>query len=167
MMRSAAPQHLAPVVELLARSFPPAPRPQPRRWIKMRRAYDAVKSLLAMIGLAALAGLLFLPFERESLLPWVGAEPAGPAATVTAGSIGSHADAYLLHEQRELPAVVGELLEVEARDHLHQALRAHVALRHGVVARLDRHHGEDEQRVERVARAGPVGGVDEARDRHL
>ena len=100
MMRPAAPQHLAPVVELLARSFPPAPRPQPRRWIKMRRAYHAVKSLLAMIGLAALAGFMFLPLERESLLPWVGAAPGGPATTVAAGSIGSRADAYLAHEQR-------------------------------------------------------------------
>lgn len=100
MMRPAAPQHLAPVVELLARSFPPAPRPQPRRWIKMRRAYNAVKSLLAMIGLAALAAFMFLPLERESLLPWVGADPAGPATTVAAGSIGSRADVHLAQEQR-------------------------------------------------------------------
>lgn len=109
MMRPAAPQHpaqyseqhLGPVVELLARSFAPAPRPRPRRWMKMLRTYNAVKSLLAMIGLAALAGLLFLPLERESLLPWAGeAEPAGPAATVTAGSIGAPADAHLEHEQR-------------------------------------------------------------------
>lgn len=66
----------------------------------MRRAYNAVKSLLAMIGLAALAAFMLLPLERESLLPWVGAAPAGPATTVAAGSIGSRADAYLAHEQR-------------------------------------------------------------------
>lgn len=112
MMRPAAPQHLAPVVELLARSFPPAPRPQPRRWIKMRRAYNAVKNLLAMIGLAVLAGFMFLPVERESLLPWVGAAPAGPATTVAAGSIGSRADAYLAHEQRAVTEYIARRYRV-------------------------------------------------------
>jgi soluble lytic murein transglycosylase-like protein len=69
--------------------------------MKMRRTYNAVKSLLAMIGLAALTGFLFLPLERESLLPGVSdAEPAGPAATVATGSIGAPADAHLEHEQR-------------------------------------------------------------------
>lgn len=55
-MRPAAPQHpdqhLGPLVELMARSFAAVPRPH-RRWMKMRRTYNAVKSLLAMIGLAA------------------------------------------------------------------------------------------------------------------
>ena len=78
----------------------------------MRRTYNAVKSLLAMIGLAALAGLLFLPFERESLLPWVGAAPAGPATTVAAGSIGSRADAYLAHEQRTVTEYIARRYRV-------------------------------------------------------
>ena len=78
----------------------------------MRRAYNAVKSLLAMIGLAALAGFMFLPLERESLLPWIGAEPAGPAATVTAGSIGSRADAYLEQEQRAVTEYIARRYRV-------------------------------------------------------
>ena len=78
----------------------------------MRHAYNAVKSLLAMIGLAALAGFMFLPLERESLLPWVGAEPAGPAATVTAGSIGSRADAYLEQEQRVVTGYIARRYRV-------------------------------------------------------
>jgi soluble lytic murein transglycosylase-like protein len=68
--------------------------------MKMLRAYDAMKSLLAMIGLAAVAALMFLPLEAESLLLWSGAEPAGPAATVAAGSIGSRAEVFLEQEQR-------------------------------------------------------------------
>ena len=78
----------------------------------MRRAYDAVKSLLAMIGLAALAAFVFLPLERESLLPWVGAAPAGPATTVAAGSIGSRADAYLAHEQRTVTEYIARRYRV-------------------------------------------------------
>jgi len=66
----------------------------------MRRAYNAIKSLLAMVGLATLGAIMFLPLETESLLPWAGAAPAGPAATVTAGSIGSRAEAFLEQEQR-------------------------------------------------------------------
>ncbi len=78
----------------------------------MRRAYNAVKNLLAMIGLAVLAGFMFLPVERESLLPWVGAAPAGPATTVAAGSIGSRADAYLAHEQRAVTEYIARRYRV-------------------------------------------------------
>lgn len=103
MMPSAAPQqsvnHLGPVVELLARTLSPAPRPRPRRWTTMRRAYDAVKSLLALVGLAAL-GFLFLPAQREALLAWLGDDARGAPAAVAAGPIGSSTDAQLAEEQR-------------------------------------------------------------------
>ena len=122
MMPPAAPQHsaqlteqhLGPVVELLARSFLPAPRPQPRRWMNMIRAYNAVKSLLAMVGLAALALVMALPLERESLLPWVAAEPAGPAALVAAGSIGAaaRADAHLELERRTVTEFIARRYRV-------------------------------------------------------
>ncbi len=103
-----ASQHLAPVVEVLARSFPhAAARPSARRWKKMLHAYNAVKSLLAVIGAAALAALTLLPLEeRESLLErlsWSGAAvPAAmPVSTIAAGAIRSRAgDSALEHEQR-------------------------------------------------------------------
>src|SRR5258706_7247181 len=68
-------------------------------------------------------------------------------------------------EQRLLAAVVRQLLEVVLLDHLHQPLGAQRALCHGVVARLDRHHGKDEQGIEGVFAAGAVGGGNEAGDR--
>jgi soluble lytic murein transglycosylase-like protein len=103
MMPSAAPQqavnHLSPVVELLARSFPPAPRPRPRRRTMMLSTYNALKSLLALIGLAAVA-LAFVPGGREALLASLGEDTAPPAASVAAGPIGASPDLQLAEEQR-------------------------------------------------------------------
>ena len=65
----------------------------------MLRAYNAIKGVLALIGLAAL-GFLFLPAEREALLAWLGEDAPGPAATVAAGPIGSHPDVVLEEERR-------------------------------------------------------------------
>ena len=65
----------------------------------MLRAYNAVKSVLALVGLAAL-GFLFLPAEREQLLGWLGEDPSGPAATVAAGAIGPRLDTTLEEEKR-------------------------------------------------------------------
>ena len=114
MIRSAAPQqgleHLGPVVEVLARSLPrAAARPSARRWMKMRRVYDAVKNVLAIVGVAAIAGLSVLPLEsREQLieaLPWPAAAAeeaaATPLSTLTAGAIRSRTvDTALEREQR-------------------------------------------------------------------
>jgi soluble lytic murein transglycosylase-like protein len=72
----------------------------------MLRVYEGLKSLLAMIGLATLAGAMLLPLEeREALLerlPWAAAEaPAAvPLSTLTAGAIRSRAGALLEREQR-------------------------------------------------------------------
>jgi hypothetical protein len=70
--------HLAPVIDLLARSLPPK-YPQ-GRFIKMNatsrtlrspllnaatRAYSVLKTALAMLGMAALAGVLLLPVPRD------------------------------------------------------------------------------------------------------
>src|SRR4051812_24075893 len=80
---SAAPQHeaaalkhhLAPVVELLSRSlasFKYKEAPGARRWQMvatwLRNAYSGVKAALAMIGLAALAGLLVLALQEDGLV---------------------------------------------------------------------------------------------------
>ena len=54
-----------------------------------------------------------------------------------------------------------KLVGMVAGDHLHQAERAAVAVGDGIEARLDRHDGDDEQRVEPDAPALAVGGADE------
>src|SRR3954462_5569882 len=64
-------------------------------------------------------------------------------------------------EQRLLAAVVGKLLEVLLRHHLHQAFGAHGALRDRIEARL---HGDDreyEKRVDTLLAPGSVSRVDE------
>ncbi|MGQ0545338.1 MAG: hypothetical protein ACT4P3_08410, partial [Betaproteobacteria bacterium] len=105
--------HLGPVVELLARSFAPAPRPKPRRWMKMHSAYNAVKSALALIGLAAL-GLLYRPAAaREAVLSWLGEAPAVQAATtVAAGPIAPSPAPAFDDEQRRVTEYIARRYRV-------------------------------------------------------
>jgi len=56
---------------------------------------------------------------------------------------------------------------MELGHHLHQALGAHLALRHRVVARFDGHHGQDQQRIHRVLIAGAICRRDETGHRLL
>lgn len=83
MIESAAPQQLnpqlSPIAKLLASAFLLTPaRPQGRWKMKVIRFYEAGKSLLAVVGLAALAGIPFVDLAPE---------PVTPAATVAAGAI--------------------------------------------------------------------------------
>lgn len=74
----------------------------------MLRVYDAVKNSLAIVGIAAIAGIAALPLEtREQLLealplPALAEEAAAtPLSTLTAGAIRSRtADTALEREQR-------------------------------------------------------------------
>src|SRR5688572_29197309 len=79
------------------------------------------------------------------------------AAQVLPQDLGPDQDVDLRLEQCLLAAVRVELLRVVLRDDLHEAARPDKAFRDRVVARLDRHHREDEQRIERVLLAGAVG----------
>src|SRR4051812_25991023 len=111
---SAAPQHgaaalkdhLAPVVELLSRSLAPSKyeqTPGARRWQMaatwLRSAYTGLKAGLAMIGLAALAGLLVLAVQEDGLvgrLQAAAGELFSQSATeVAAGPIQPRAESQL------------------------------------------------------------------------
>src|SRR5688500_260134 len=87
MIPSAAPQHLSPIAKLLASAFLVTPARPVGRWkMKLVRFYDAGKSLLALVGLSALAGIPFVD------LPWSAPEATVPAATVAAGAIRADAE---------------------------------------------------------------------------
>jgi soluble lytic murein transglycosylase-like protein len=76
--------------------------------MKMLRVYDAVRNVLALVGVAALGALAALPAEdRQQLLealPWPAAAEeaaAAPLSTLTAGAIRSHTlDTPAAREQR-------------------------------------------------------------------
>ncbi len=83
----------------------------------MLRAYNAVKNLLAMVGLVALALLLvLLPAEGDSLLadaPWADAGPAAPLSTVAAGAIRSRSlEPQLEQEQRAVTQFISRRYRV-------------------------------------------------------
>jgi soluble lytic murein transglycosylase-like protein len=65
----------------------------------MTRLYNAVKSMLATVGLVALGLLAFVPLERESVIAWLGEAPVAPAVTVAAGAIGPRIAPALEQEQ--------------------------------------------------------------------
>src|SRR2546421_4802331 len=114
---SAAPQqtpvalnHLAPVVDLLSRSLAKPNSEQgagARRWRMLKflvgSAYHGVKSLLALIGLAALGGALLLPLRSDGMkiLPVFGHDAFFEPAVV-AGPIQARAETPLEREQRAL-----------------------------------------------------------------
>src|SRR5438045_7149050 len=88
--------HLAPVVDLLARSAAKSKFQQgagARRWLMVatlvRRAFTGAKSLLTLIGAVAVGGLLLLPLHGEALqkLSILAVEPFFEPATVVAGPI--------------------------------------------------------------------------------
>src|SRR5205807_139900 len=65
------------------------------------RAYESAKTLLAMLGLAALAGALFLPLQRDSLvkpLPSLDGD-AMKSARIAAGPIQAAAETPREREQ--------------------------------------------------------------------
>src|ERR671936_688040 len=87
----AAFNHLAPVVDLLARSAAKAKSEQGAgawRWPMvvsvLGRAYAGAKSLLALIGLAAIGGLALLPLRGDGMknLPLFAQEGLFEPATV-------------------------------------------------------------------------------------
>src|SRR4051812_5225383 len=84
------------------------------------------------------------------------------AALVFPQDLRSHGNVHLGIEQCMLPAVVEQLLEMELWDHLHEPLGAGDALGHGVVARLDRGNRKNEERIDGIFRARPIGGRNEA-----
>ena len=62
--------HLAPVVDLLSRSVA-YQKPGARRWqmtkLLVVRAWSGAKSLLALIGLAAVGGLMILALQGDGM----------------------------------------------------------------------------------------------------
>jgi soluble lytic murein transglycosylase-like protein len=90
--------------------------------MKMRRVYDAVKNVLAIVGVAAIAGLAVLPLEgREQLIealsgPALAVEEAAatPLSTLTTGAIRSHAvgDTALEREQHAITEFIARRYRV-------------------------------------------------------
>src|SRR5919197_2715882 len=70
-------------------------------------------------------------------------------------------------EERGLAAMVDELLKVEFRDDLHEALGAHRAFGHRVVARFDGHYRKNEHRVYGMLLARAVSDLYEVSDRFI
>ena len=73
----------------------------------MTRIYNAVKSFLAIIGLAALAGLVLLPESRDALLaqlPWTEPRDARSASPVAAGAIHPRSADLAIESEREVVA---------------------------------------------------------------
>src|SRR5690349_5895850 len=92
----AALNHLAPVVDLLSRSLAnPKSQQGPGAWrwpmvvTLLERAYAGAKSLLAIVGLTALAGALLLPLSGDGMSPLAvfGQDGLFEPATTVAGSI--------------------------------------------------------------------------------
>src|SRR3989442_6198372 len=103
--RAAALNHLAPVVDLLARSLK-SEQAGARRWpmvaTLVRRAFAGAKTLLAVIGAVAVGGLLLLPLQREGMqrLPLLGTEGLFVPSTEVAGPIQARAETPVEREQR-------------------------------------------------------------------
>src|SRR5262245_26686608 len=123
-MPSAAPQHLAPVIDLLARSLPPTEAPgrspmneatltTPNRFLAtLRRAGAAVRSTLALVGVCALAGFTLLPV---SVAPDHGLGIGDSFMTpgvVSAGPIQARGEAPLDLEQRAMTEFIANRYRV-------------------------------------------------------
>ena len=116
--RAAALNHLAPVVDLLARSLK-SEQAGARRWamvaMLVRRACTGAKTLLALIGAVAVGGLLLLPFHRDGLqrLP---AALAGEGffvpSTEVAGPIQARAETPVEREQRAVTEFIAKRYRV-------------------------------------------------------
>ena len=119
------PDHLTPVIDLLARSLPPhylegrskmneTTQTLPSPLLSAAcRAYAALKSILALIGLAALAGLLLLSVPRDSVVQalQLGDAFATPTA-IAAGPIQARAETALEREQRAVTEFIAKRYRV-------------------------------------------------------
>ncbi len=118
---AAALNHLAPVIDLLSRSLANAKSEQgtgARRWSMVwslvGRAYHGAKSLLALIGVVAVAGLLVLPLHLDGMLklPMLAAEALFEPATTVAGPIQARAETPVEREQRALTEYIAKRYRV-------------------------------------------------------
>jgi soluble lytic murein transglycosylase-like protein len=71
------------------------------------RAFAAVKSLLALVGLGALTALFVLPLKPAALPTFIPAEPASAGATVAPAAIPV-ADSVLEREQRDVAEYIAK-----------------------------------------------------------
>src|SRR2546421_2347139 len=129
IIASAAPQqsavspagafnHLAPVVDLLGRSLAKSKFQQGagiRRWPMAgklaRRAYDGLKSLLALVGVVAIGTLLALPLARGDLSA-LATEAFFEPTTTVAGAIQAQVDTPLEREQRAVTEYIAKRYRV-------------------------------------------------------
>src|SRR6266850_8214793 len=115
--RAAALNHLAPVVDLLARSLK-SEQAGARRWLMVatlvRRACAGAKTLLALIGAVAIGGLLLLPFHLDGMqrLPALAAEAFFEPATTVAGPIQARAETPVEREQRTVTEFIAKRYRV-------------------------------------------------------
>src|SRR3982074_421691 len=121
LTQPAAFNHLAPVVDLLARSQANAKFQQgagARRWpmvaILVRRAYAGAKSLLTLIGAIAVGSLLFLALQRGGMerLPMLASEAFFEPATTVAGPIQPQVETPLEREQRAVTEFIAKRYRV-------------------------------------------------------
>ena len=84
----------------------------------VRRAYDGLKSLLALVGVVSIAGLLALPLVRDgmvdlsALLSTAASEAFFEPSTVVAGSIQAQPDTPLEREQRAVTEYIAKRYRV-------------------------------------------------------
>src|SRR5438093_2618304 len=114
--RAAALNHLAPVVDLLARSLK-SEQAGARRWpmvaTLVRRACTGAKTLLALIGAVAVGGLLLLPFHRDmQRLPAFASEGFFVPSTEVAGPIQARAETPVEREQRAVTEFIAKRYRV-------------------------------------------------------
>src|SRR3989442_410200 len=114
--RAAALNHLAPVVDLLARSLK-SEQAGARRWpmvaTLVRRAFAGAKTLLAVIGAVAVGGLLLLPFHRDGMhLPALATEGFFVPSTEVAGPIQARAETPVEREQRAVTEFIAKRYRV-------------------------------------------------------
>jgi len=110
--------HLAPVVDLLGRSLA-KPKLQKgagaRRWPMAgklaKRAYDGLKSLLALVGMVSIATLLALPLARGDLSTLT-TEGFFEPTTIVAGSIQAQVDTPVEREQRAVTEYIAKRYRV-------------------------------------------------------
>jgi soluble lytic murein transglycosylase-like protein len=78
------------------------------------RAYAGAKTLLALVGLAALAALMFMPVSREGMnrLPALAADVLFEPVTVVAGQIQAPAETALENEQRAVTEFIAKRYRV-------------------------------------------------------
>jgi soluble lytic murein transglycosylase-like protein len=116
--RSDALNHLAPVVDLLARSLPKYQQAAgARRWqMKLAslagRTYAGLRSLLALVGVAAVCGALALPLAREDWLKAMSPAALWEAPTVVAGPIQAQEETPLEREQRAVTEYISKRYRV-------------------------------------------------------